>query len=129
MKIILDTNVIVSALLSLNGLPAKIFNLFLNGSVILTYDNLILAEYINTLYKEKFKFNKEQLGIIIDYIEKKGEYKIAIPQNIKLEDEDDKNFYDLFKSTDVNYLITGNKKHFPHEKGIINPREFLEAEY
>ncbi|MCL2270854.1 MAG: putative toxin-antitoxin system toxin component, PIN family, partial [Treponema sp.] len=61
MKIILDSNVIVSALLSPNGLPAKILNLILSGSVTIVYDNLILSEYINVLGREKFKIDKELL--------------------------------------------------------------------
>ena len=129
MKIILDSNVLVSALLSPHGLPAKILNLVLNGSVTLIYDNCILSEYINVLYREKFKISKELLNFVIDFIEKEGEYKIAIPQKIKFADEDDKVFYELYKSGNVDYLITGNKKHFPNEKGIVNPGEYLELEY
>ena len=128
MKIILDSNVIVSALLSPNGLPSRIFNLVLNGSVTLVYDNCILSEYINVLYREKFKINCELLNSVIDFIEKEGEYKIAVPQSIKFTDEDDKMFYELYKSG-VDYLITGNQKHFPTEKGIVSPREFIETEY
>jgi len=129
MKIILDSNVIVSALLSPNGLPAKILNLILSGSVTIVYDNLILSEYINVLGREKFKIDKELLEIVIGFIKEEGEYKIAMPQKIKFKDEDDKIFYELFKSGDVDYLITGNKKHFPNEKGIMNPREYIEEEF
>jgi len=129
MRIILDSNIIVSALLSPHGLPAKVFNLVLNGSVTLIYNNCILSEYINVLYREKFKINKELLNLIIDFIEKEGEYGLATPQSIKFDDEDDIIFYELYRSADVDYLITGNKKHFPNEKGIVNPREFIEKEY
>ena len=58
-------------------------------------------------------------------MKKEGEYKIAISQNIKFDDEDDKVFYELYKSGDVDYLVTGNKKYFPNEKGV-NPGEFIE---
>ena len=37
----------------------------------------------------------------------------------------DKAFFEVYKSGYVDYLITGNKKHFPNEKGIITAREFL----
>ena len=129
MKIILDSNVVVSALLAPHGIPAKILNLVLNGSVTLIYDNCILSEYINVLYREKFKISKELLNSVIDFIKKEGEYKIAIPQNIKFEDEDDKVFYELLKNGNADYLITGNKKHFPDEKGIVSPREYIKSEY
>ena len=47
MKVVVDTNVIVSALLNPNGPPAKILSLILNGKAKLLYDNRILFEYIN----------------------------------------------------------------------------------
>ena len=129
MKIILDTNIIVSALLSSQGLPAKILNLILDGSATIVYDNNILSEYIDVLGRERLKINTELAKFVIEFIEKEGEYKIAIPLNIKFEDEDDKVFYELYKSGGVDYLITGNIKHFPNEKGIVTARQFLETEY
>ncbi|MDR0585773.1 MAG: hypothetical protein LBG26_00885 [Treponema sp.] len=51
---------------------------------------------------------------------------MKIPQNIKFADEDDKIFYELYKSGEAIFLITGNIKHFPKEKNIITPREFIE---
>ena len=129
MKIILDTNIIVSALLSPHGLPAKILNLVLNGNAKIIYDNSILSEYIDVLGRKYLKLNHENVNILLDFIEKNGEYKIAIPQNKTFVDEDDKKFYELFKSGDVNYLITGNKKHFPQGKGIVTAKEFIDVEY
>ncbi|MCL2412458.1 MAG: putative toxin-antitoxin system toxin component, PIN family [Treponema sp.] len=129
MNVILDTNVIVSALLSPSGIPGKILNLVLNGNVNIVYDNNILSEYIDVLGRDYLRINKELVNIVLDFIAKDGEYKIAIPQNKKFKDEDDKIFYDLFKSGAVDYLITGNKKHFPNEKGIVTPREFIDLEY
>jgi len=35
-------------------------------------------------------------------------------------------FYELYKSGNVDYLITGNKKHFPNEKGIVTAKEFID---
>jgi putative PIN family toxin of toxin-antitoxin system len=129
MKIVLDTNVIVSALLSPQGVPAKILNLVLNGSVIIVYDNNVVAEYMDVLSRPRLKINQELKNLIIDFIDKEGEYTIAEPKNIKFEDEDDKKFYELYKNEDNSYLITGNKKHFPKEKGIVTPKEFIENEY
>jgi putative PIN family toxin of toxin-antitoxin system len=58
MKVILDTNIIVSALLCPQGLPAKILNLVLSGSAIIVYDNNIIAEYMDVLSRERLKINK-----------------------------------------------------------------------
>jgi len=129
MKIILDTNIIVSVLLSPQGLPAKILNLILNGNIKIIYDNNILSEYIDVLSRKYLKINQELVKIVLDFIEKDGEFKIAIPQKKYFNDENDKMFYELYKSGNVDYLITGNKKHFPNEKGIVTAREFIDIEY
>ncbi|MCL2442281.1 MAG: putative toxin-antitoxin system toxin component, PIN family [Treponema sp.] len=129
MKIILDTNIIVSALLSPKGLPAKILNLVLDDQVKIIYHNNILLEYIDVFGREHFKLNQELVNILLDFIEKEGLFKIALPQKIKLNDEDDRIFYELYKSTDADYLITGNKKHFPKDKRIVTAREFIDTEY
>jgi putative PIN family toxin of toxin-antitoxin system len=129
MKVVLDTNIIVSALLSPQGLPAKILNCVLDGSVIIMYDNNILAEYIDVLGRDSLKINQDLKEVVIDFIAKEGTFGIAIPQKIKFADEDDKIFYDLYKSNDVDYLITGNKKHFPNEKNIVTARIFIVTEY
>ncbi|MDR0730098.1 MAG: putative toxin-antitoxin system toxin component, PIN family [Treponema sp.] len=126
MKIVLDTNVIVSALLCPQSLPAKILGLALNGMIGIVYDNNILVEYIDVLNRDKFKINKETIKVVLDYITNDGEYKISVPQNLKFADDDDKIFYELYKSGGVDFLITGNIKHFPKEKNIITPREFIE---
>jgi putative PIN family toxin of toxin-antitoxin system len=118
MRIVLDTNVLVSALLSFQGLPSKILGLVLNGTLKLVYDNNILAEYTDVLNREKFNINKELINSII-----------VEPQKIKFEDEDDKIFYEIYKSGEADYLITGNKKHFPQEEKITTPREFIELSY
>ena len=48
---------------------------------------------------------------------------MAKPVDIKFADESDKKFYEVAKTINCK-LITGNKKHFPDEKGILSPGEF-----
>jgi putative PIN family toxin of toxin-antitoxin system len=126
MKIVLDTNVIVSALLCPQSLPAKILGLILNGTIGIVYDNNVLVEYIDVLNREKFKINKESIKVVLEFMKSDGEYIISIPQNVRFTDEDDRIFYELYKSGEVDFLITGNIKHFPKEKNILTPREFIE---
>ena len=115
----------VSALLTPNGLPSKILNLVLEGELTIVYDNSIYAEYINVLNRSKFNFDKDLIDLVMDFIVKEGEYVTAKIQRIKFTDEDDKRFYEVYKNAGVDYLVTGNKKHFPNEKGIVTPGEFL----
>ena len=127
MKVILDTNVVVSALLSPSGVPSRILALALDGIITVVYDNTILAEYVDVLNRKKLKIDKESIDVVIDFIGKEGEFRIAVPQTARFDDEDDKIFYDLYKSGGVDFLITGNIRHFPREKGIVLPGKFLEA--
>jgi putative PIN family toxin of toxin-antitoxin system len=126
MKIVLDTNVIVSALLCPQSLPAKILGFVLNGAIEVVYDNNVLVEYIDVLNRDKFKINRETIKVVLGFITNYGEYILSTPQNVKFDDEGDKIFYDLYKSGKANFLITGNIKHFPKENNILTPREFIE---
>jgi putative PIN family toxin of toxin-antitoxin system len=129
MKIILDTNVIVSALLNPHGVPAQILGLVLNGTIKIVYDNRILEEYKEVLNRKKLHINAELLNFIIDFINNEGEYRIAEPQSIKLKDGDDQMFYEVYKSGAIDYLITGNIKDFPNEKNIVTPRAYITLNY
>ncbi len=129
MNIVLDTNVIVSALINSEGTPAQILNLSISGKIILLYDNRILSEYEEVLKREKFGFEKEWVNVIIDFIKNEGEFIAAEPLSSKFEDEADKKFYEVAKSGNAKYLITGNKKHYPKEKLIVTPKEYIEKNY
>jgi putative PIN family toxin of toxin-antitoxin system len=126
MKIVLDTNVIVSALINPHGIPGKILALVLNGKIKITYDNRIIFEYIDVLSRKRFGFSEEIINDLIDYFKSSGEFVNAEYSNVNFADDTDKKFYEVFKSTEARCLITGNKKHFPEEKGIILPKEFIE---
>ncbi len=127
MKIVLDTNVLISGLLSPNGKPAQILNLFLNGNIILLYDNRILFEYIKVLHREKFGFKDEWINPFLDFLRSEGEYISAEPLNILFLDEDDKKFYEVALAGNADYLITGNLRHFPNKATILSPGDFLSS--
>jgi len=126
MRIVLDTNVIVSALLTPTGLPAKILNLILERIIKVVYDNDILAEYVNVLSRKELKINMELAEYVIDFIKKDGEFVITKLSKIKFSDESDRKFYDVYKTAGTLFLITGNARHFPKEAGIVSPKEFLD---
>jgi putative PIN family toxin of toxin-antitoxin system len=126
MKIVLDTNVLVSGLINSGGIPAKILNLILNKKLIVLYDNRIIREYTTVLSRRKFGFEKEIIEPLIDFIKHEGRFIAANPLRIRFEDEDDKMFLEVAKSGDAKYLITGNIIHFPNEQFIVTPKEFIE---
>jgi putative PIN family toxin of toxin-antitoxin system len=129
MKIVLDINIIVSAFINPKGVPGAIVSLVLAKKIIICYDNKIFSEYMEVLKKSKFNFDNALVDDFLDFIKENGEYIVTEPQAVKFEDEDDKAFYDAYKSSDANYIITGNKKHFPKENNIITPKEYIELNY
>ena len=58
MKVVPDTNVIISGLINVDGTPAQIVNLLINGRITLLYDGRILQEYAEVLNRKKFGFKK-----------------------------------------------------------------------
>ena len=129
MRIVLDTNVLVSAILSPFGAPAGIFNAILSGQLILLYDDRIIAEYREVLNRPKFDFEKNLISDILDFIEVKGERILAIPINVKLPDPFDLPFVEVAITGKASFLITGNKKHFPVKLPniqILTPSAFLD---
>lgn len=126
MRIVLDTNVLVSALLNPEGIPSIILGLVLNGKLKLLYDNRILSEYIKVLHSKKFKFKPEWVEPLIDFIRSESEFIIAYPVANFFKDEDDKKFYEIAKTANAKYLITGNTKHFSKEDMVKTPKEFFD---
>jgi len=126
MKVVLDTNVIISGLINVSGTPAQILNLLINGKITLLYDSRILKEYGEVLNRKKFGFKSSIVSPLLDYIRNEGEYVAADPVSKKLVDEDDKIFYEVAKTAKARCIVTGNKDHFPREAIVRSPKEFIE---
>lgn len=126
MKIVLDTNVLISGLINPNGIPAKIVNLLINGKLTLFYDNRILKEYEDVLYRKKFGFTSEVIEPLLEFIRYESQFVTANPIKEIFIDEDDKMFLEVAETAKVEYLITGNISHFPKRSIIITPKELIE---
>ena len=124
MKVVLDTNVIVSAILTPKGTAAKAVGLVSSGTLIPCYDLRILDEYQTVLLRAKFSFDKALIFQFLTLIQDVGLKVISEPSAIDLHDESDRKFYDTAKVTSA-YLVTGNTKHFPKEDWILTPAEIV----
>jgi len=125
-KIVLDTNVLVSALWSKLGNPYMILEMFFKGTVVLHYNNEIIAEYSDVLHREKLAFSEEKVLTLLSEIIENGVYVDAPTSDIPFVDEDDRKIYDTAKASTA-IIVTGNKKHFPDEEFILSPAEFVES--
>ncbi len=108
MRVVLDTNVLVSALLSPEGPPAAIINATLDGTLTALVDNRILFEYEDVLQRERFGFNPQDVRAFLDFFRHESEYVSATPVQLTLNDPDDLPFYEVAKTAKADYLITGN---------------------
>ena len=124
MKVVLDTNVLVSSLLA-NGPPAAIMDLVTESKLTPFYDDFIISEYWRVLQRPKFKFHPSRVSRLIGDIVRIGiAVEANVPDAAPMSDEEDRKFYDVAKSSGA-FLITGNIKHFPSESFIVTPADFL----
>ena len=131
MRIVLDTNVLVSALLSPNGAPAAVLQLVLAGRVVLIFDARILSEYRQVLYRAKFGFDTHLVAELLAFLESEGELVASVPLPLALPDPDDAMFLEVAAAGGANHVVTGNPRHFPTRKrrgvSVVSPRNFLET--
>jgi len=125
MLVVIDTNVLVSALLSRQGSPAKVMALLLNGDLLPVFDYQIIHEYKLVLGRPKFGFEEWEVKDVIDFIESVGISIVAVPTAVDFTDEDDRKFYEAARHCQA-ILITGNKKLYPADDSILTVNEFLD---
>jgi len=125
MLVVIDTNILVSALWSRDGAPAKVISLILNDALVPCYDYRIINEYRAVLERPKFGFSNSEVNALLEWIESIGRSIVAKPCNINFIDEADKKFYEVAKFCHAK-LITGNIKHFPDDPDVMSVSEFLE---
>lgn len=127
--VVIDTNVLVSAMLKWNSVPGNIMELTFDGPIIPIYNSEILAEYREVLSRPKFHFTKAIIDDVLENLILRGILIEAETVDIPLPDLKDQMFYEVVleerKSEDA-YLVTGNIKHFPIETFIVTPREMLD---
>jgi len=123
-KVVLDTNVLVSALWTPAGNPAAIVGLILSDRIVPCFDYRILDEYLAVLNRPRLAFPAGQVGRLLSEITERGLSVTAVPSEIDMPDESDRKFYEVAKFCGA-YLVTGNARHYPDDPCIISPACFL----
>ncbi len=131
MRIVVDTNVLVSGLLSPFGPPGFIVGAIAKGTHRVCCDARILGEYHEVLRRPAFAFRPTDIQTLLSRIATAGELLSATPLRSRLPDANDQPFLEVAVSARAEHLVTGNLKHFPksHRQGVrvVSPRDFLEA--
>ena len=126
---VIDTNVIVAALLTKNRDSAtlRVVNAVLDGTIIPLYHQEILAEYNEVLHRPKFHLQESTIQFVLNAVAQYGVEVFPQPSGEILVDMDDLIFYEvaLEKRDDDAYLVTGNQQHYPLKSFIVTPAEML----
>ena len=125
---IIDTNVIISALLSYHqdSATVKILDHLYDRTIIPVYNDEILNEYAVVLRRPKFKFSEVTINATLEAIKKGGMRSDRIRTNENLPDPKDVVFYEVTLSVEDSFLVTGNIKHFPKKPFVVTPAEMLQ---
>ena len=131
MRIVLDTNVLVSGLHNPNGTPGRIIDLILGARIQVLYDDRILAEYLDVLARPRLAIEPSVAQAVVGYIRLSGEHVMALPlDKDTLPDPDDLPFAEVAITGEADMLVTGNMKHFSrlkeHGVTVLSPAQCLE---
>ena len=128
LRLVIDTNVLVSAALKPESLQRTIFLIAITRPARFYVSAPILDEYADVLRRPELKIRR---GIRQQFIQliKNHSYTVSpLRQMSVTSDPDDNIFIDCADAARADYLITGNQKHFPaHWKctKIVTSREFI----
>lgn len=129
LRLVLDTNIIVSALLNPHGLQRTVLTLSVTKPARIYISPAILEEYKTVLRRPKFAISKGHRFQFLQLIN--GCARVVQPSR-RLEvtsDPDDNIFLECAEAAGADYLVTGNQRHFPKYWGktkIISSREFID---
>ena len=130
MKVVVDTNVIVSGLLKDKGSCAEILRLVFGGHLELCVDDRILREYETVLPRPRFRILPQDVNSALNLIRFRAVRSVPLPLRVELADSSDLPFLEVAAAANA-ALITGNARHFPRQSRegvtILSPTEFLDS--
>jgi len=127
-RVVLDTNVLLSACWKPDGLEALLVNLAIHGHYTACVSREIWSEYSEVLLREKFAALQPRTVELLMAL--KPHVCVVEPETavVAASDESDNRFLECAGAAEAAILITGNLKHFPEQWGptrIMNARQFL----
>ncbi|SHJ02625.1 putative toxin-antitoxin system toxin component, PIN family [Desulfofundulus thermosubterraneus] len=134
MRVVLDTNVIISGILIPNGPPGMIVDFWAKGKLTVVISQSLLEEYLEVLLRPKF--NKvgtinERQGILEQFLDLENTVLVSpdFQLNVIENDPDDNRVLECALEGGVQYIVSGDEhllalKEF---QGIIivSPAEFV----
>lgn len=132
MIIVLDTNILVSALINPFGAPARVLDQVIRGTIQLAFDDRVMDEYREVLRRPVFGFSSENVRALLDHIELTGVHVVPAPLPSEgIPDLGDLPFAEVAVEIRAASLVTGNLKHFEfleeHKIPVLTPDEFMQG--
>jgi putative PIN family toxin of toxin-antitoxin system len=112
-RAVVDTNVVVSGLLSPAGNEALILLAIHQGLVHPCFSEEILEEYAAVLARPKFAFPPDEIAAVLTMFRRQGELFVAAAAAATSSDPGDTKFLQCAAAADADYIVTGNKRDFP----------------
>lgn len=130
MRVVIDTNVIVSGVLNPHGPPGRMLDAVLSESIVMLHDDRILSEYRAVLSRPIFGLKPSHVEVLLEFVESEGEHVSARPLSLVLPDPSDLPFLEVAISGRAEALVTGNGRHFKPRSGrhdvlVLSPADFL----
>ncbi len=127
--VVLDTNVLVSAMLKASSVPGMVTAEAMTGDIIPILNDEIMAEYEDVLLRPKFKFEERAIRVFLDELKKRAMFIDAGMIEDLIPDPMDVVFSAVLmekRKDEEAYLVTGNLKHYPVRTYVVTPREMLD---
>ena len=129
MKCVLDTNVIVSGILTPEGRCGRILDLLLEGHIPIVVDSRVQAEYEEVLTRPKLALPPQAVAVFMEFIRSRAERVVSEPLKASLPDPSDLPFLEAASCSGA-ILVTGNKRHFPYKAcgrfKVLSVAEFMD---
>ena len=128
LRLVIDTNVVISAALKPEGLQRTTFILAITKPARLYVSQPILLEYAEVLARPELKIRKGLRRQLLQLIRNRGNLVVPSRRLEVSSDPDDNRFLECADAARADYLVTGNLRHFPRfwkKTKIITPREFI----
>jgi putative PIN family toxin of toxin-antitoxin system len=130
MRVVLDTNVVLSAVWTPGGLEAKLVEMSLAGELTACVSAAVTEEYRDVLFRPKFAKTHERARGLLEEMERTALTVWPEMAVSAAADEDDNRFLECALAAQAEYLVTGNLRDYPGEfegTKILNARGFFDA--
>jgi putative PIN family toxin of toxin-antitoxin system len=129
LRVVLDTNVLISACLKPGGLEACVAGMAAAGDLEACVTDEVLAEYRDVLARDKFRAWRDASDALLNALALRTVHVVGGTPVEASSDDDDNRFLECAAASGAAYLITGNLRHYPAAWGctqVVNARGFLD---